>query len=84
MHHKEHHHYNKRLVGGSYHRNAKQTYSSAEPALQHTAEQSKPTKGFMKGHKTYDSVREKVMNGTDAAPSQVKGKTKSKVSPGLA
>jgi hypothetical protein len=84
MHHKEHKHNNKRLVGGSYHRIAKPTYSSAEPALQHTAEQSKPTKGFMKGHKTYDSVREKVMNGTDTAPSQVTGKTKSKVSPGLA
>jgi hypothetical protein len=48
-----------------------------------TSEQSKPTKGFMKGHKPYDSVREKVMNGTDTAPSQVTGQTKSKVSPGL-
>ncbi len=73
----------KRLVGRGHNRVSKQSQSTAEPPVKNNPEQSKKTNGqLMKGYKTYDSIRDKVMNSPNTAEpvvSQTAGKTKRKV-----
>ncbi len=70
----------KRFVGRAYHRPSKQTQTSKEPV---TAERDKKTNvSSLKGYKTYESIRNKVMRSHVNEPvvNQMTGKTKRKVS----
>ena len=64
-----------RLVG----RASRQSQSTAEPSVKNNTDQSNKTHGqLMKGYKTYDSIRDKVMNSPNTAEPVVSQTTKTK------
>ncbi len=69
----------KRLVGRAHNRASRQSQSTAEPSVKNNTDQSKKTNGqLMKGYKTYDSIRDKVMNSPNTAEPVVSQTTKTK------
>ena len=66
----------KRLVGRA---NNRASQSTAKPSVKNNTDQSKKTNGqLMKGYKTYDSIRDKVMNSPNTAEPVVSQTTKTK------
>ncbi len=66
--HSNDYHRTKRFVGRWHHRSSRESGSTAEPPLQHNAEHNKKTNGqLMKGYRTYDSIRDKVMSSQNTA-----------------
>ena len=69
----------KRFVGRLHNRASKQSQGTAEQSVKNNTEQSKKTNGqLMKGYKTYDSIRDKVLNSQHVTEPVVSQTTKTK------